>query len=274
MLGIMDMFMQTSSAKTAALQTPSIADREAVILEHLPQIRCVALKICAKLPACIDANDLIGDGVLGLLDAVEKYDPTRDVSFKTYAQYRIRGAILDSLRSQDWISRSARHKSRKLISTRQSIEMLLGRAPTDEEVADAMDISLGKLHELMEKVSGMKMRSLSEPAFSDDRVPDAMPSKADPSNLSDPFSSLLQSEIRRHLASAIDDLPDRERAIISLYYYEDFTMAEIGQCLNLNGSRISQIHSRAMMKLRTRLCALARPSNCEEHTESGYADYN
>jgi RNA polymerase sigma factor FliA len=274
MLCIMDVFMKTSSAKTAALQIPSMEDRDAVILKHLPQIRCVALKICAKLPTCIDANDLIGDGVLGLLDAVEKYNPARGVSFQTYAQYRIRGAILDNLRSQDWTSRSVRQKSRKLISTKQSIEMLLGRAPTEEEVANAMDISLGKLHELMEKVSGMKISSLSEPAFSDNSVPDQMPSRKDQSNISDPFSNLLQSEIRCHLASAIDDLPDRERTIISLYYYEDFTMAEIGQCLNLNGSRISQIHSRAMMRLRTRLCALAEPNNCKEHTESGYANYN
>jgi RNA polymerase sigma factor FliA len=273
MLCIMDVFMKTPSVKSAALQTPSMADREGVILKHLPQIRCMALKICAKLPTCIDANDLIGDGVLGLLDAVEKYDPARGVSFKTYAQYRIRGAILDNLRSQDWTSRSLRQKSRKLMSTRQSIEMLLGRAPTEEEVANAMDISLEKLYELMEKISGMKISSLSEPAFYDNGGPDQMTLMEDQSNLSDPFSNLFQSEIRRHLASAIDNLPDRERTIISLYYYEDFTMAEIGQCLNLNRSRISQIHSRAMMKLRTGLCGLAGP-NCKEHTESGYANYN
>jgi hypothetical protein len=145
-LYIMDVFMKTSSAKTTAFPIPYMADRENLILKHLPQIRCVALKICSKLPAYIDANDLIGDGVLGLSDAVEKYDPARGVRFKTYSQYRIRGAILD--------------------------------------------------------------------------------------------------------------------------------MAEIGHCLNLNGSRILQIHSRAMMKIRTRLCALAAPDNCEEHTESGYADYN
>jgi RNA polymerase sigma factor for flagellar operon FliA len=270
----MDIFMRTSSAKTAALQITSIADREGVILKHLPQIRCVARKICAKLPTFIDANDLIGDGVLGLLDAVEKYDPGRGVSFKTYAQYRIRGAMLDNLRNQDWTPRSVRQKSRKLVSTRQSIEMLLGRAPTEEEMANAMDISLGKLHELMEKVSGMKMRSLSEPKFSDHGAPDQMPSKEDPSNLSDPFSNLFQSEIRCLLAAAIDYLPDRERTIISLYYYEDLTMAEIGQCLNLNGSRISQIHSRAMMMLRTRLGALSGPDNCEQHTESRHANYS
>jgi RNA polymerase sigma factor FliA len=274
MLFIIGVFMKASEAKTASLQFPYMTDRDNIILKHLSQIRCVAHKICAKLPACIDANDLIGDGVLGLLDAVDKYDPARGVSFKTYAQYRIRGAILDSLRSQDWMSRSVRQKSRKLMSTRQSIELLLGRAPTDEEVADAMDISLGKLHELMEKVSGTKLDSLSEPAFSDNGIADPKSTKADSSNLADPFSHLLQSEIRYYLASAIDDLPDRERTIISLYYYEDFTMAEIGHCLNLNRSRISQIHSRAMMKLRTSLRTLGGPNNCEEHTESGHANYS
>jgi RNA polymerase sigma factor for flagellar operon FliA len=266
--------MQTSLAMTAALPIPSIADRETVILEHLPQIRCVALKICARLPTCIDANDLIGYGVLGLLDAVEKYDPARGVSFRTYAQYRIRGAMLDSLRNQDWTSRSVRQNSKKLMSTRQSIEMTLGRVPTEEEVANAMDISLEKLHELLEKVSGMKMISLSARELSDNENPNQTARSEDSSNPSDPFANLLQSEIRCLLAAAIDDLPDRERTIISLYYYEDFTMAEIAKSLNLNGSRISQIHSRAMIKLRARLTVVAGQNNCEGHTEHANTNYN
>jgi RNA polymerase sigma factor FliA len=270
---ILDIVMHTSSAKTADLQIPFFADREAAILQYLPQIRCVALKICAKLPACVDANDLIGDGVLGLLDALEKYDPARGVSFKTYAQYRIRGAILDNLRKQDWTSRSVRQNSRKLMSTRQSIEMLLGRAPTEEELANAMDISLGKLYELMERVSGMKLSSLSERECSDNGDPDQKSYGEDPSNPSDPFANFLQSEIRRLLAAAIDDLPDRERTIISLYYFEDFTTAEIAQSFNLHRSRISQIHSRAITKLRARLAALAGPNYYEGHTGHGDSHY-
>jgi RNA polymerase sigma factor for flagellar operon FliA len=257
MFRIRDVHMQTSIASALPLQVPSFLDRDAVIFEHLPQIKCVAVKICSKLPASVDANDLIGDGVLGLLDAVEKFDPARGVSFKTYAQYRIRGAILDSLRNQDWTSRSMRRKSRRLESTRQSTERLLGRAPTQEELARAMNLQLGKLHELMNKINGMKMSSLSDPFFEESGLHDPVAGIEDSSSPENPFTYLLQSEIRSLFVAAIDDLPDRERTIISLYYYDDFTMAEIAKILHLNPSRISQIHTRAMTILRSKLVALA-----------------
>ncbi len=257
MLCLRDVHMQTSTASALALQVPSFVDRDAIILEHLPQVRCIANKICATLPASVDANDLIGDGVLGLLDAVEKFDPARGVSFKTYAQYRIRGAILDNLRNQDWTPRSMRLKSRMLSSTKQTMEMLLGRAPTQEEMAHAMNLPLAKLHELMEKINTMKMDSLSDPLLAESGARDQVVGREDSSSLKDPFTNLLQSEIRSLFVAAIESLPDRERTIISLYYYDEFTMADIAQLLHLNPSRISQIHIRAMTKLRSKLMALA-----------------
>jgi RNA polymerase sigma factor FliA len=249
--------MQTASARAATLQDPPFADRETLILKHLPQIKIVALKLCARLHASVDANDLISDGVLGLLDAADKFNPALGVSFRTYAQYRIRGAILDNLRNQDWTPRSMRQKSRKLASTRQSMEMTLGRAPTEEELARAMDLSLEKLYELVEKISGMRMQSLSDQALSEGGGCDRIAPRENASNAEDPFTNLFQSEIRYLLAAAIASLPDRERTVISLHYYEDLTMAGIAESFKLDPSRISQLHSRAIMMLRSKLLASA-----------------
>jgi RNA polymerase sigma factor for flagellar operon FliA len=250
--------MQSSSVRATAVQISPGADRETVILEHMPQIKRVAHRICAKLPSYIDADDLISDGVLGLLDSVDKFDPSRGVSFKTYAEYRIRGAILDNLRNQDWVSRSMRTKSRQFASTQQTMEMLNGRKPTNEEMADAMHISIEKLHELIKDIGAMKMDSLSDPVLSEGETGNQAPLIEGRTNPADQFTNLLKSEVRDLLAAAIDELSDREKTIILLYYYEDRTMVEIGETLAINGSRVSQIHSQAMFKLRTKLIALGR----------------
>jgi len=229
-------------------------ERESLILEHMPQIKYIAQRISTKLPSHVELNDLVGTGVLGLLDAIEKFDPNRGVKFKTYAELRIKGAILDSLRNLDWAPRSLRKKSKDLEKIYHDLEQRLGRPATDKEICEVMEISLEEFYELVDQIKGLNLGSFQEIAGQEDEkngdplvkyVPDAPQM--------DPFFMFQKSEVKGILGTAIDTLPKKERLVISLYYFDELTMKEIGKVLGVNESRVSQLHTKAMLRLRSKL---------------------
>jgi RNA polymerase sigma factor FliA len=232
----------------------SNAERDELILEHLPQIKYIAQRISTKLPSHVELNDLVSAGILGLLDAIEKFDPNRGVKFKTYAELRIKGAILDSLRNLDWAPRSLRKKSKDLERVYRDLEQRLGRPATDKEVCEEMEITLDEFYELVDQIKGLNLGSFQELSGQDDEkggeplvkyVPDAPQL--------DPFFVFHKSEIQGILGTAIDTLPKKERLVVSLYYFDELTMKEIGKVLGVNESRVSQLHTKAMLRLRTKL---------------------
>jgi len=229
--------------------------RDQLVVEHLPLVKFLAQRIAAKLPPSIEVNELISAGVLGLLDAVEKFQPERGVRFKTYAEARIRGAIIDSLRSMDWAPRSLRKKEREVEKAYYKLEQKLGRAVTDEEVAAELDIDIEEFHRWLNDLNSVSLGSFNnlsnqETEESDatdllEYIPDA------PEH--NPYYIFEKTELCQQLAAAIDGLPEKERLVMSLYYYEELTMKEIGEVLGVNESRISQLHTKAIMRLRGRL---------------------
>jgi RNA polymerase sigma factor for flagellar operon FliA len=251
-----DKMIQESLRQTKIHEMPVRPDpgREELILEHLPQIKYIAQRISTKLPSHIELNDLVSAGVLGLLDAIEKFDPGRGVKFKTYAELRIKGAILDSLRNLDWAPRSLRKKSKDLERVYRELEQRLGRPATDKEVCDEMEMTLEEFYELVDQIKGLNLGSFQELASQDDDknseplvkyVPDAPQM--------DPFFVFHKSEIQGIMSTAIDALPKKERLVVSLYYFDELTMKEIGKVLGVNESRVSQLHTKAMLRLRTKL---------------------
>jgi len=233
---------------------PSHFERDQLILEHLPQIKYIAQRISTKLPSHIELNDLVSAGVLGLLDAIEKFDPGRGVKFKTYAELRIKGAILDSLRNLDWAPRSLRKKSKDLERVYKDLEQKHGRPASDREVCEALGITLEEYYELIDQIKGLNLGSFQELASpDDDKNAEPLVKYVPDSPQLDPFFVFHKSEIRDLLAGAIDTLPKKERLVVSLYYYDELTMKEIGKVLGVNESRVSQLHTKAMLRLRTKL---------------------
>jgi len=228
-------------------------------LEHTPLIRYVAGRIAMRLPAHIPLEDLMSAGVLGLIDAVDKFDSERNVKFKTYAEFRIRGAILDELRSLDWVPRSVRRKSNSLEEVYHRLQNRLGRPVGDEEMAEELGVSLDEFHELLDEVKGVNLFSLDEPdsplaQLDSERVLEALGNE----DTDDPLALLGLSELRRQVADAINGLPEKEKLVVSLYYYDELTMREIGEVLGYTESRISQMHTKAILRLRARLRDLPR----------------
>jgi len=256
--------MQEAARQMRAYETVvhTETSRDDLILEHLPQIKYIAHRISAKLPAHVELNDLVSAGVLGLLDAVEKFDPSRGVKFKTYAELRVKGAILDSLRNLDWAPRSLRKRSKDLERVYKELEQRFGRPAADKEVCDELGITLEEFYELVDQIKGLNLGSFHEMASQDDDknseplvryVPDAPQM--------DPFFVFHKSEIRSLLVGAIDALPKKERLVVSLYYYDELTMKEIGKVLGVNESRVSQLHTKAMLRLRTKLRKIKQDDN-------------
>jgi RNA polymerase sigma factor for flagellar operon FliA len=229
-------------------------EKEHLILEYASTIKYIAQRIAARLPPHISIEDLMNAGVIGLIDAIEKYDPTRDNTFKTYAEFRIRGAMLDELRSLDWVPRSVRQKESALERAYEELERRLGRSATDEEVAEKLDISLRDFYQWLNQVKGVSLLSLETLGL---RATDGeainlleiLPSD----NTKGPAFVLQTHRLKEMVARAIDDLPYQEKIVISLYYYEELTMKEIGKVLEITESRVSQIHTKAILHLRTKL---------------------
>jgi len=249
-----------AKAYEAAIQQD--AGREQLILEHLPQIKYIAHRISTKLPSHVELNDLVSAGVLGLLDAVEKFDPSRGVKFKTYAELRVKGAILDSLRNLDWAPRSLRKRSKDLEKTYKELEQRLGRPATDKEVSDELGITLDEFYELIDQIKGLNLGSFHDLApQEDDRNGEPLVKYIPDAPQMDPFFVFQKSELRDLLAGAIDTLPKKERLVVSLYYFDELTMKEIGKVLGVNESRVSQLHTKAMLRLRTKLRRVKEAEN-------------
>ena len=229
----------------------SLEEKNRIIVEYTPFIRFIAKKISIRLPANIELEDLVSSGVIGLMDAIDKYDITRDNKFKTYAEFRIRGAILDELRSQDWVPRSVRDKAKMLERAHLAVESETGRLPKEEEVAQKLGMSMEDYFVLLNQVRTVNIVSIDEAqSFS-------LNDKKSLLNLLEkkktPFGDMFSKSVRNIINKAIEELPERQRIVLSLYYYEGFNLKKIGSVLNVTESRVSQLHAQAVDRLRSKL---------------------
>jgi len=229
-------------------------EKEELIKAYLPLVKKVVHRLSGRLPKDVDLREMLNSGIIGLVDALKKYDPKHETNFSTYAQFRIRGAILDSFRSQDWLPRSLRFKSHRIELAYQRMEQKLGRAATDEEVAAELGLPVEELQKMLGEVGSIVMLSFEELGFGhgEERfhADDWLPSKSQ-----DPLNKLLGSEKVGLIARALDRLPEKERLVISLYFYEELNLKEIGEILGVTESRASQIRSRALIRLKNYLRA-------------------
>jgi RNA polymerase sigma factor for flagellar operon FliA len=232
----------------------ALPQRDQLLLEHLPTVRYLARRIHERLPQHVELDDLISAGVVGLIDAFSKFDHTKKVQFKSYAQFRIRGAILDSLRTLDWSPRELRRKGRAVEEAIRSVTHKMGRAPSEQEIAKEMDVDLIQYQQLLGELKGLEIGSLhmERSENSGDEELSYIPGSPD----EDPLFRCLQGEMKQRLTDAIEELPEKERMVLTLYYYEELTMKEIGLTLGVVESRVSQIHSSAVVRLRAALAGL------------------
>jgi len=228
------------------------AERDRLLVEQLPQVKYIAKRIHDRLPPHVLLEDLVHAGILGLIEAVQRFDPARHVELKSYAKHRIHGAILDSLRDLDWSPRPLRRKARRIEEAHQKLRARLGYSPSESQLAEELGISLEKFQHLLGELRGLDLRSLQSEAReegSERGVSDGTPTTV----AEDPFSLCLRSEMKGFLAQAIGELPDRERQLLALYYYEELTMKEVGAVLGIGEARVSQLHSTAIVRLRARM---------------------
>ncbi|HEX3571269.1 MAG TPA: FliA/WhiG family RNA polymerase sigma factor [Acidobacteriaceae bacterium] len=240
-----------TASEPAEANDTSDVERERMLLEHLPAVRYVARRIHGRLPQHVELDDLVSAGVVGLIDAFSKFDHTKKVQFKSYAQFRIRGAILDSLRMLDWSPRELRRKGRAVEEAIRTVTQQRGRAPAEQEIAAEMGLELPEYQQLLGDLRGLEIGSLHVERSEDSGDEELAYIPGAPED--DPLFRCLQGEMRERLAKAIDELPEKDRLVLTLYHYENLTMKEIGQMLGLVESRISQIHSSAVVRLRTSL---------------------
>jgi RNA polymerase sigma factor for flagellar operon FliA len=229
-----------------------VSRRDEIILEYAPQIKFVAHRLAMRLPPHVELDDLISAGVIGLIDAIDKFDPSRNIQFKTYAEFRIKGSMLDELRSQDWVPRSVRQKAAVLQRAYAEIEQRERRPATEEEVADALDITLEAFYDLLNRARGLSLISIEtgdEEDILNRRILESLTVDMD----ENPLHILKKKELRKIVAKTIEQLPENEMQIVSLYYYDELTMKEIGEVLDITESRVSQIHTQAMLRMRGKL---------------------
>ncbi len=237
--------------------------KDALIREYAPLIKFVAQKIAARLPPSIEIDDLISAGSIGLMDAIDKWDPTRDNKFKTYAEFRIRGAILDELRSQDWVPRSVRDKAKALDRAIANLELSMGRAPTDEEISAKLNMPIEEFYQLINQVRPVSLLSIDDqPTFSDSDKK-SIANLLEGAKSHNPFNQLNTKAVKDVVARAIEELPERQRLVLSLYYFEDLNLKEIGQVLRVTESRVSQLHAQAVVRLRAKLQASIQAGELE-----------
>ena len=238
-------------------RSPDLRDK--IIRQYMPLVKYVAGKVSVGMPSSVEFDDLVGFGQFGLLDAIEKYDPDKYLKFKTYAVTRIRGAIFDELRQLDWVPRSVRQKSREIEDTIGDLEARLGRSASDAEIAGKLGVSEEEYQQTVMKLSGTSVLSLNDVWYSGNdndhmSIGDSIES---PSSLN-PDVIVEREEIRKIIIQAINELPEKEKMVIVLYYHEDLTFKEIGQVLEVSESRISQLHTKANLRLRAKLTNLRK----------------
>lgn len=239
-------------------ETGEIGAREQLVLEYLHLVKYIAGRMAIGLPATIEYDDLVSYGIFGLFDAIEKYDNSRGVKFESYASTRIRGAILDGLRAADWVPRSVRQKARQLARTMSQLEAKLGRPATDEEVRRAMGVNTDEYVQLLQDVAVATLLSLDEPwsMGGPDGEKLCLADMVADDNREDPAFIVTREAVLGVLADAVEELPERERLVITLYYFEELTLKEIGKILDVSESRVSQLHTKALSRLRGKLARL------------------
>ncbi len=235
-------------------KTKDRALRDRLILTYAPLVKFVAGRVGSNLPSHVDEQDLVSYGLLGLIGAIERFDPEREIKFETYAMARIRGAIIDELRSLDWVPRSVRTRARQIERAIAALEKEHMRAPTDEEIAKKLGVSPEDLEESLHEISRTSVAALDElwsPSGSGDQIAliDTIEDETGP----DPEISLEQTEVKEALAEAISGLPEREKLVVTLYYYEELTLREIGEVLGVTESRVSQLHTKAILRLKAHI---------------------
>jgi RNA polymerase sigma factor for flagellar operon FliA len=233
---------------TYQAEETSSADRERLIVEHLPQVRLIARRIHERLPDSVSLDDLISNGVVGLIAAVDKFDPSQNVQLKTYAEHKIRGAILDGLREMDWAPKNKRRRAKLIEATIAVLEQRLGRAPAEEEISVELKVSVEEYRQWLYEIRGLTIGSFefaSEDAEGDllDYIPDTE------DNL--PSKTLERAELEQVLAHGIEQMPKAERTVLSLYYHEEATLREIAEIMGMHLSRIAQLKSQGILRLRT-----------------------
>jgi RNA polymerase sigma factor for flagellar operon FliA len=245
-------------------RTREKAIRDRLILTYAPLVKFVAGRLGSGLPTHVDENDLVSYGLLGLIGAIERYDPERDVKFETYAMARIKGSIIDELRAMDWVPRSVRSRARDIERAMSQLEAQLHRAPTDEELAAKLGMSEDELAESLNEISRTSIAALDEMwtvSSSGDQISliDTIEDTSGP----EPQAALAQTELKEALAEAIARLPEREKLVVTLYYYEELTLREIGEVLGVTESRVSQLHTKAILRLKARLAGAATRQQAE-----------
>jgi RNA polymerase sigma factor for flagellar operon FliA len=245
-------------------QTGDRALRDRLILTYAPLVKFVAGRLGATLPSHVDEQDLVSYGLLGLIGAIERFDPDREIKFETYAISRIKGAIIDELRSLDWVPRSVRTRARQIERAIAELERTLMRAPTDAEIASKVGITAEELEESLTEISRTSIAALDElwsPSGGGDQVSliDTIEDQSGPN----PEVTLEQTELKEALGEAISRLPEREKLVVTLYYYEELTLREIGEVLGVTESRVSQLHTKAVLRLKARLSGAAVRQHAE-----------
>ena len=229
--------------------------RDQLIIRFSPLVKYVASRVATGLPASVEQADLVSYGIFGLIDALDKFDPTHDIKFETYAIPRIRGAIIDELRSLDWVPRSVRFKAREIEKATTELEARLKRAPSDKEIAEHLGIRIGELHDIVTQISFVTVTALEEvvPGGNDRGESLSLLDTLADMNAPDPISGMEGTEMRAMLAHAVNSLTEREKIVVTLYYFEGLTLAEIGEVLGVTESRVCQIHTKAVGLLRNNL---------------------
>jgi RNA polymerase sigma factor for flagellar operon FliA len=223
-------------------------DREQLILDHLPQVRLIARRIHERLPESVTLDDLISTGIVGLISAIDRFDASHNVKLKTYAEYKIRGAILDSLRGLDWAPRQQRKRSKQIEAAIAVAEQRLHRSPTEEEIAAQLGLDITEYHGWLVEIRGLNLGSLENASPDEDSRDVLRYVSGDEENW--PSRVVERSELQKLLALAIARMPDVEKTVLSLYYHEEMTLREISKILRLHESRISQLKSQAILRLR------------------------
>jgi len=228
--------------------------RDRLILTYAPLVKYVAGRLGSGLPAHVEEGDLVSYGLLGLIGAIERYDPDRDVKFETYAIARIKGSIIDELRALDWVPRSVRARARDIERAVAELESKLGRAPNDDEIATKLGLTEDELEDSLTEISRSSIAALDElwtVSAGGDQI--ALIDTIEDTQGPEPQSALAQTELREAMADAIARLPEREKLVVTLYYYEELTLREIGEVLGVTESRVSQLHTKAILRLKARL---------------------
>jgi len=231
--------------------------RDALIMQYVHLVRYAAGRIAIGLPSHIEIDDLFAAGLMGLIQAVEKFDPSRNIKFETYAIPRIKGAMLDELRSQDWFPRSIRHKAKLLETVLADLERKLGRAVTDQDVVEYLNISLDEYYRMLDDVAITNLISLDQTISSNsDGLYSIVGNSLPQANAMDPYDEIEEKELYEIIRDTLDTLPEKERLVLTLYYYEELTLKEIGKVLKVSESRVCQLHTKAMLRLKGRITRL------------------